>query len=92
MRIAIAANPSERLRLRIVCLSFSYRNKNVEYMLKIRVDIFSILAFIVTIGLFLAWDIWHLKHFPFFLKNDLGKVFGETQAFLGTESVYIDVL
>jgi hypothetical protein len=27
-----------------------------------------------------------------FLRNDLGKVFGGIQAFLGTESVYIDVL
>lgn len=27
-----------------------------------------------------------------FLKNDLGKIFGGIQAFLGTESVYIDVL
>jgi len=30
--------------------------------------------------------------FSIFLKNDLGKVFGGIQAFLGTESVYIDVL
>lgn len=32
------------------------------------------------------------KVFSIFLKNDLGKVFGGIQAFLGTESVYIDVL
>ncbi len=32
------------------------------------------------------------KAFSIFLKNDLGKVFGGIQAFLGTESVYIDVL
>ena len=32
------------------------------------------------------------KPFSIFLKNDLGKVFGGIQAFLGTESVYIDVL
>lgn len=30
--------------------------------------------------------------FSIFLKNDLGKVFGGIQAFLDTESVYIDVL
>lgn len=32
------------------------------------------------------------KAFSIFLKNDLEKVFGGIQAFLGTESVYIDVL
>lgn len=32
------------------------------------------------------------KLFSIFLKNDLGKVFGGIQAFLGTESIYIDVL
>ena len=32
------------------------------------------------------------KAFSIFLKNDFGKVFGGIQAFLGTESVYIDVL
>ena len=32
------------------------------------------------------------KTFSIFLKNDLGKVFGGIQAFLDTESVYIDVL
>jgi ribosomal protein S18 acetylase RimI-like enzyme len=32
------------------------------------------------------------KAFSIFLKNDLGKVFGGIQAFLDTESVYIDVL
>ena len=32
------------------------------------------------------------KAFSIFLKNDSGKVFGGIQAFLGTESVYIDVL
>jgi GNAT superfamily N-acetyltransferase len=32
------------------------------------------------------------KAFSIFLKNDLGKVFGGIQAFLGTESIYIDVL
>lgn len=30
--------------------------------------------------------------FSIFLKNDLGKVFGGIQAFIGTESIYIDVL
>lgn len=30
--------------------------------------------------------------FSIFLKDDLGKVFGGIQAFLGTESIYIDVL
>lgn len=30
--------------------------------------------------------------FSIFLKNELGKVFGGVQAFLGSESVYIDVL
>ncbi len=30
--------------------------------------------------------------FSIFLKNDAGKVFGGIQAFLGSESVYIDVL
>jgi GNAT superfamily N-acetyltransferase len=32
------------------------------------------------------------KTFSIFLKNDLGKVFGGIQAFLDSESVYIDVL
>ncbi len=32
------------------------------------------------------------KTFSIFLKNDSGKVFGGIQAFLGTESIYIDVL
>ncbi|MBA3816060.1 MAG: GNAT family N-acetyltransferase [Parachlamydiaceae bacterium] len=32
------------------------------------------------------------KAFSIFLKNDLGKVFGGIQAYLGTDSVYIDVL
>ena len=32
------------------------------------------------------------KQFSIFLKNDSGKVFGGIQAFLGTESIYIDVL
>lgn len=32
------------------------------------------------------------KSFSIFLKNDLGQVFGGVQAFLGSESVYIDVL
>ena len=32
------------------------------------------------------------KAFSIFLKNDLGKVFGGIQAFLDTESIYIDVL
>lgn len=32
------------------------------------------------------------KEFSIFLKNDSGKVFGGIQAFLDTESVYIDVL
>jgi GNAT superfamily N-acetyltransferase/ketosteroid isomerase-like protein len=32
------------------------------------------------------------KAFSIFLKNDLAKVFGGIQAFLGTESVYIEVL
>ncbi len=32
------------------------------------------------------------RAFSIFLKNDSGKVFGGIQAFLGTESVYIDVL
>jgi GNAT superfamily N-acetyltransferase len=32
------------------------------------------------------------KAFSIFLKNDSGKVFGGIQAFLGSESVYIDVL
>jgi GNAT superfamily N-acetyltransferase len=32
------------------------------------------------------------KAFSIFLKNDSGKVFGGIQAFLGTASVYIDVL
>lgn len=32
------------------------------------------------------------KIFSIFLKNDFGKIFGGIQAFLGTESVYIDVL
>ncbi len=32
------------------------------------------------------------KAFSIFLKNDSGKVFGGIQAFLGTESIYIDVL
>ena len=32
------------------------------------------------------------KAFSIFLKNDSGKVFGGIQAFLDTESIYIDVL
>lgn len=32
------------------------------------------------------------KAFSIFLKNDSGKVFGGIQAFMGTESIYIDVL
>ncbi len=32
------------------------------------------------------------RAFSIFLKNDLGQVFGGIQAFIGTESVYIDVL
>lgn len=32
------------------------------------------------------------KTFSIFLKNDLGQVFGGVQAFLGSESIYIDVL
>lgn len=32
------------------------------------------------------------KTVSIFLKNELGKVFGGIQAFLGTESLYIDVL
>lgn len=32
------------------------------------------------------------KAFSIFLKNDLGKVSGGIQAFMGTESIYIDVL
>ena len=32
------------------------------------------------------------KAFSIFLKNDLGKVLGGIQAFLGSESVYIDIL
>jgi GNAT superfamily N-acetyltransferase len=32
------------------------------------------------------------KTFSIFLKNELGRVFGGIQAFLGTESLYIDVL
>ena len=32
------------------------------------------------------------KSFSIFLKNDLGKIFGGIQAFLDTESVYIDTL
>jgi GNAT superfamily N-acetyltransferase len=32
------------------------------------------------------------KAFSIFLKNDSGKIFGGIQAFLGTESVYIDIL
>lgn len=32
------------------------------------------------------------KQFSIFLKNDSGKVFGGIQAFMDTESVYIDVL
>lgn len=32
------------------------------------------------------------KPFSLFLKNDLGKVFGGIQAFLGSESVYIEAL
>jgi GNAT superfamily N-acetyltransferase len=32
------------------------------------------------------------KTFSVFLKNDSGKVFGGIQAFLGSESIYIDVL
>ncbi len=32
------------------------------------------------------------KAFSIFLKNDLGKVCGGIQAFMGTESIYIDVL
>lgn len=32
------------------------------------------------------------KEFSIFLKNDLAKVVGGIQAFLGTESIYIDVL
>lgn len=32
------------------------------------------------------------KAFSIFLKDDMGKIFGGIQAFLGTESVYIDVL
>jgi GNAT superfamily N-acetyltransferase len=32
------------------------------------------------------------KPFSIFLKNDLGKIFGGIQAFLGTESIYIDML
>lgn len=32
------------------------------------------------------------KAFSIFLKNNLGKVFGGIQAFLGTESIYIDIL
>jgi GNAT superfamily N-acetyltransferase len=30
--------------------------------------------------------------FSIFLKNDLGKVFGGIQAFVGSESIYIDIL
>jgi len=32
------------------------------------------------------------KAFSVFLKNDLGEVFGGIQAFLGTESIYIEIL
>jgi GNAT superfamily N-acetyltransferase len=32
------------------------------------------------------------KAFSIFLKNDLGKVLGGLQAFLGSESIYIDIL
>ena len=32
------------------------------------------------------------KVFSIFLKNDFGKIFGGIQAFLGTESVYIETL
>lgn len=32
------------------------------------------------------------KVFSIFLKNDSGKVFGGIQAFMGTDSIYIDVL
>gem|GEM_PF-1138355 len=32
------------------------------------------------------------KAFSIFLKNDLGEVFGGIQAFMGSESIYIDVL
>ena len=32
------------------------------------------------------------RAFSIFLKNSLGKVFGGIQAFMGTESIYIDVL
>lgn len=32
------------------------------------------------------------RTFSIFLKNDFGKVFGGLQAFLGSESIYIDVL
>ena len=32
------------------------------------------------------------KAFSIFLKNESGKVFGGIQAFMGTESIYIDVL
>jgi GNAT superfamily N-acetyltransferase len=32
------------------------------------------------------------RAFTIFLKNDLGKIFGGIQAFLDTESIYIDVL
>lgn len=32
------------------------------------------------------------KEFSIFLKNDLGKVFGGIQAFLDSESIYIDIL
>ncbi|MBI5274114.1 MAG: GNAT family N-acetyltransferase [Chlamydiales bacterium] len=32
------------------------------------------------------------KEFSIFLKNDLGKVFGGIQAFLDSESIYIDTL
>lgn len=32
------------------------------------------------------------KEFSIFLKNDLGEIIGGTQAFLGSESIYIDLL
>lgn len=32
------------------------------------------------------------KEFSIFLKNDQGKVFGGIQAFLGSESIYVDLL
>lgn len=32
------------------------------------------------------------KEFSIFLKSDLGKVFGGIQAFIGSESIYIETL